>query len=147
MNRLINTSFALVLATLLSPALALESRLSVTHDAGNELLEREIDRLGQRQDPLSAMEADLTRTGGARPQRDVTLLASRKHKDRDYGHYKPSKGKRHYPSHRGHSHDYGHHYRHDHGHIHYYRPIRYWGYDRYYDYYDGVNLNLILHLD
>lgn len=145
MNRLTKTTLALVLATLMSPVLALESAWPGSPDAGNRLLEREIDRLGMQDNPSSGSSPESASAERPSPQREVTLVASRKHKDRDYDHYRPSKSKHHYRRHDHRGHD--HWERHDHGHIHYYRPSRYWGYDRYYDYYDGVNLNLILHLD
>jgi hypothetical protein len=147
MNRLIKTSLALMLATLMSPALALQRDLPVSPDSANRRLDLELDRVTQQQSPLSGMETDLASAEGLTPQREVTMLASRGHKERDYGHYKPSKGKSHYRRHDGHDHYRGERRYYDHGHIHYYRPRGYWGYDRYYEYYDGINLNLILHLD
>ena len=147
MKRLINSTLALALATLLSPAVALETGPSVAGDASSQLLDRELDRLGWRQPLLGDSANDLDSAGPWSPRRELTMLASSKHKDRDHKHYRRYKGERHYR--KGHDHHHHHHRRdrYDHGHVHYYRPLRYWDHDRYYGYYDGVNLNLILHLD
>ena len=144
MKPLVNTTLALALATLLSPALALETDPWVARDASSQLLDRELDRSGWRQPPLSGRADDLDSAGRWSPRGELTMLASSKHKDRDHKRYRRYKGERHYRKDHDHHHRWD---RHDHGHVHYYRPLRYWDRDRYYGYYDGVNLNFFLHLD
>lgn len=150
MNSLINTTLALALMSLMSPAMAMDRAVPVTTggpNAGSQLLEREIERLGRQQNLLSQTETDLASADGLGPDAERALLVSRKDKDRDHGHYAPSKRKDSHRRHdhrgryseRGHGHDYGHHR--DYRHSHHYYPRHYGWDDRYFG---GLNLIFLL---
>ena len=156
MNSLINTTLALALVSLMSPALALDRAVPVSTggpDPGSELLEREIGRLGRQPSPLSQTETDLASADSLGPNAERALLVSRKDKDRDHGHYAPPKRKERHQRHddhgrysgRGHRYDYERHHDHghhrDYGHRHHYYPRHHRRDDRYFG---GLNLIFLL---
>ena len=150
MNSLTNTTLALALVTLMSPALALDRAVPVNTSGpnpGSQLLEREIERLGRQPSQLSQTETDPASADGLGPNAERALLVSRKDKDRGHDHYAPSQRKDSHQRHdnrgrysgRGHGHDYGHHR--DYRRRHYYYPRHHRWDDRYFG---GLNLIFLL---
>ncbi|MGD8617520.1 MAG: hypothetical protein PVI91_17980 [Gammaproteobacteria bacterium] len=153
MNRLITTTVALALSAVMSPAFALQRDLPSVPGwagAGDKLLLDPLRQPIQTQALASPMSEDSASGRPLAAERQGELLVSHKSKGRQHRYVKPHKRKHHRHPRRGHRYDHGHrryydHYdRHDYydRHDHYYRPS-YW-YD---DYYHGLGLGVILHLD
>ena len=143
MNRLITTTLAVTLSTLMFPAFALQGDLPVgtsAPDAASQLLQQEIQRLGQEQTPWHPMTQDATLPEAPASERSGELLVSRKDKVRKHSYVAPPKGKRHRRPRRGGHHDYRDGYHYD---YHHHPKPNHW-HDRYFD---GLGLNLIFHLD